>query len=141
MGRLTSDISLSRANQIAEQHIREARDAIDPSLTLVDPRIESAGPCYTDDLHGGTDPERRAVAYSYRLAGVHKQKFSEYFGKLSRWWSQHGFQILQQEKDYLWAENSDDYFRLSFQTNDLGEAYLNLSSPCVPADKKSDSTN
>ncbi|MBB2500250.1 hypothetical protein H5411_14090 [Amycolatopsis echigonensis] len=70
---------------------------------------------------------------SYQLTDIKNNSVASYFEKFKAWSQQNNFHILAEKHnpEYLWTERRDDGFRLALQSNDLGEIYLDGSSPCV----------
>jgi hypothetical protein len=61
-------------------------------------------------------------------------RYSEYVDQLERWWRDHNFRILDDERpkrESIWVEHAEDRFRMRVKTNDAGELYLISTSPCV----------
>lgn len=124
-------ITLEEANRLVDEHIQQAVATLSPNATLEVRGHETDGSCLDPDDQGPTN--RKSAQRSYKILGLESGKIPDYFDTLRTWWPNNNFRVLQNKprNEYLWVENNGDSIRLSLQANDLGEVYINASSPCV----------
>ncbi|WP_235079624.1 hypothetical protein [Amycolatopsis orientalis] len=126
---MKNTITSQEANQRLDAYIQQAKSALSISLELTGRDTDQ--PC--DDPTDNGPKGRLIAGRSYKLTGTNKNSTASYFAKLKTWSTENNFHILTEKHnpEYLWIEKRDDGFRLALQSNDLGEIYLDGSSPCV----------
>lgn len=124
-------ITLAKANQLAEQHIKRASSVLPSGTTLQLQEKFDDYPCTDPDDQGPQG--RRIASRTYQVDGIKKDEIPKTYDAVIKWAEQHNFGILKHEplNEYLWVENKDDGFRLSLEANSDGDVYLGTSSPCV----------
>ncbi|MQA62789.1 MAG: hypothetical protein GEU86_15155 [Actinophytocola sp.] len=126
-------ITLAEANRITEANAERMLTALPDGARLKPFSKYEEVAC--DDPDDGGPAGRKFAERSYQITGLDSTKTAEYHDKLRDWWLDHDFEILREfptEGDRLISvENSADGFRMSYETNEHGEMYLNSSSPCV----------
>lgn len=126
-------MTIQEANRQVEQYVQQTLAAFPAGATLrLDEKYEDSE---CDEPTDRGPVGRQFASRSYEVTGLEPDQIPAYYEDLKMWWPQHGLQILKDDprpsRQYLWAENADDGFRMAFQANDLGKMYLIASSPCV----------
>jgi hypothetical protein len=126
---MKNTITIQEANQRVDTYIQQAKSAL--SVTMEPKGRDTDQPC--DDPTDNGPKGRLIAGRSYQLTNINKSSITSYFETFKNWSQKNNFQILAEKHnpEYLWAEKRDDGFRLALQSNDLGEIYLDGSSPCV----------
>lgn len=118
--------SVGEAVQRTDQLMESGRRALSSDLRFGDGDRDDRSRC--EDNSGGQVYATRSL----QLMGADRSKFDQYHSSIRSWWNENGFSIKQENQNNGWvvAENADG-FTMKLRTNDQGEAYLGVSSPCV----------
>jgi hypothetical protein len=128
---MRNTITVDEAETRVEEYFRDAL-AVLPKQARPEAGLIHTVECDDPDDNG---PKGRKIAsVDYQIHNLQPEKYSEYVADLERWWLDHNFQILDDERpgyESIWVENKDDGFRMRIQANKVGELYLGTTSPCV----------
>lgn len=126
-------ITLAEANRLADDYIHQALAVLPPGAELGEPRIFADSEC--DDPSDEGPLGRKFASHSYEILGLDPQRIPDYFDSMKTWWEDNNFAVLKDDRragrEFLWVENKQDSFRMTFKANDLREIFLYASSPCV----------
>lgn len=130
-GEMKKTVSIQEANERLDAYVQQAKSALSPTAELELKGQSKDAPC--DDPSDNGAKGRVVADRSYLVKGLTPGAVSTYFDTLKAWSQAQNFNILEEKVNpqYLWIEKRDDGFRLALDSNDLGEVYLNGSSPCV----------
>jgi hypothetical protein len=124
-------ITVEQAEQRAEDYFRKAL------AVLPDRARPEVGLIHTVECDDPTDngPKGRKIAsVDYDILDLPPNEYPEYVARLERWWLDHGFRVLDDERperESIWVENNEDGFRMRVTANDKGKLILIATSPCV----------
>jgi hypothetical protein len=128
---LRRTITVEQAEQRVEDYFRNALAALPerarPEVGLID----------TYDCDDPTDngPKGRQIAsVDYDIHDLPPNQYPEYIAQLERWWREHDFRILDDERpkrESIWVENIKDGFRMRVTATAKGKLVLIATSPCV----------
>jgi hypothetical protein len=124
---MTLDQATSRAHQLFDQAA-----ALLPGAIIVSRGAERPYACDDPTDHGPGG--RKIVSVSKRIDGLDRTMYNHYFDVLRDYWLGRGFRVLADFRPrsmFLSVESPSDGFRGGPQANDLGEFYLEMTSPCV----------
>lgn len=130
---MQSTITLSEANRITKENVKAALAALPDTAKLkLSHEIEDFR---CDNPIEDVASQQSRAERSYQVLGLDPDKISDYYKTLRTWWLGHGWEILREHPDegdqWLAVERQSDGFYMGFQANELGEMYLESSSPCV----------
>lgn len=128
---MSRTITLAEANIKVDEYAENARQAIAPNLEFRVQEKQTDAPCSNSD--GSPAQDRRDSSLSYELQGISADQIPGYFEALRTWWVAHGFTITDENPGnrFLRGEKKDDGFSMAMQSNNLGQVYLTVNSPCV----------
>lgn len=128
---MKTTITIEQANQKVDDWLTQVRQALPPEATYELSSSEERGSCL-DPADGGSQ-ERVVANRTYKVLGLPKDMIPSYFDALRSWWQNHNFRILDNTppNEFLWVENNNDGFRMTFQASPQGNLFLIASSPCV----------
>jgi hypothetical protein len=128
---MRNTITINEAETRVEQYFRDAL-AVLPEQARAEVSLIHTVDCDDPDDNG---PKGRKIAsVSYQIQNLQPQKYPDYVADLERWWLDHDFQVLDDERptyESIWVENTGDGFRMRIEANKVGELYLGATSPCV----------
>jgi hypothetical protein len=124
---MPNTITVKQAEQGAEEYFRKAL------AVLPDKARPVVGLIHTYPCDNG--PEGRMIAsVDYEILDLPRDSYSDYVSELERWWRDHDFRILDDERpteESVWVENNDDGFRMRVTASKGGKFILIATSPCV----------
>ncbi|MEV6911707.1 hypothetical protein [Amycolatopsis sp. NPDC051071] len=130
---MKNTITIQEANQRVEDYAERARAAFPVSAEL---RLQSQfkdSPC--DDPTDNGPKGRLVASRGYQVMGPSVDQFPQQFEAIQAWWGQNGFAVSTDSARgadrTVAAENKADGFTMSLRSNNVGQLYLNTSSPCV----------
>lgn len=128
---MSNTITIEEAQTRVERYFRDAL-AVLPDQARPEVSLIHTVDCDDPDDNG---PKGRKIAsVNYQIRNLAPQKYPDYVADLERWWRDHGFRVLDDERptyESIWVEKTDDGFRMRIQGNRAGELYLGATSPCV----------
>ncbi|SDZ45491.1 hypothetical protein SAMN05421504_11814 [Amycolatopsis xylanica] len=130
-GDMQPTITLVEAGRKVDEYAELARQAIGPDTKLGNPDKNYDFPCSNAD--GSPAKNRRDARVSYQIEGTSVEKIPVYFDAIRAFWARSGFEVNDEEAPnrYLGGVNKANGFTMALKSNDLGEVYLKVSSPCV----------
>jgi hypothetical protein len=133
MADATETLTENEAVARLEDHLQLAAGQLDPCPRL-EPGLSGTMPC--DDPTDGGPMGRVFVEAHYMLRGVDPADNRRVFDTLYRFWTEHGYALLQDLRDrekapQLKVRHADDGFSISLRQNLADELKLSGSSPCV----------
>jgi hypothetical protein len=124
-------ITVRQAEQKVEDYFRQALAELPPQARP-EPGLIDTYDC--DDPTDNGPQGRKIASVDYDILGLPRDEYPEYINKLERWWRDHNFRVLDDERpkrDSIWVENNDDGFRMRVTASKKGKLILIATSPCV----------
>jgi hypothetical protein len=125
-------ITLQEANTRVEKYITDAVTGLAPQPRLELLSREEAGDCSDPTDHGALG--RVLASRGFWLRDIPEARNADMINTLVQWWKDHNFVILADDRpsrNYVWAENKADGFRMAVQESAQGDLSLGATSPCV----------
>jgi hypothetical protein len=124
-------ITVEQAEQRVEEYFRQAL-AVLPAQARPEVGLIHTVEC--DDPTDNGPKGRKIASVNYEIHDLPKDEYPEYVDRLERWWLEHNFAVLDDERptyQSIWVENKEDGFRMRVQDNVRGQFFLIATSPCV----------
>jgi hypothetical protein len=124
-------ITIEQAEKRVEDYFRKTL-AVLPEQARPEPGLIDTYDC--DDPTDNGPKERKITSVHYEIHDLRRDDYSEHVANLERWWRDHDFRILDDERpteESIWVENNEDGFRMRVTATDKGKFILIATSPCV----------
>jgi hypothetical protein len=128
---MQNTITVEQAERRVEDYFRKAL-AVLPEQARPEVGLIDTYEC--DDPTDNGPTGRKIASVDYDILGLPPSEYSEYVARLERWWLDHDFRILDDERpkrESIWVENNEDGFRMRVTATDKGKLILIATSPCV----------
>lgn len=130
---MKNTITIQEANQRVEDYAARAQVAFPASVEFRLQAHFKDSPC--DDPTDNGPKGRLIASRGYQVVGLSADHFPQQFEAIRAWWGKNGFIVSTDSARgadrTVAAENKADGFTMSLRSNNVGQLYLNTSSPCV----------